>query len=102
MSMSCLFPNMSYLKISNFLIFLFAHDLKHFRVAPELFSVTGKPNVSNWNLQDGYKDKLVGKSSQEFYPHRVQGTGSLNGLSIILNLLTADLDYICQGPVQGM
>lgn len=71
-------------------------------MASELFSVTGKPNVSNWNLEKGYSDRLGEKLSQEFYPRRILSTGPLNALTVLLKLDSADVDYLCQGPVQGL
>lgn len=71
------------------------------RVAPELFSVIGHPNATNWNLEQGYNDGHGGESSLDFYPNRVFSTGHLNGLTILLYLDPENLDYLCQGPVQG-
>lgn len=70
-------------------------------MAPELLSVTGNPNATNWNLENGYNDNMGGESPLDFYPHRVLGTGPPNGLGVILTLDPEDLDYLCQGPVQG-
>lgn len=35
------------------------------------------------------------------YPHRILGTGAQNGFSLMLYLNPDDLDYLCQGPVEG-
>lgn len=72
-------------------------NLQYFRVAPELLSVIGQPNATHWNLEQGYNDN----KQRGIYPHRVLGTGPLNGLSLLLYLDPEDLDYLCQGPVQG-
>lgn len=68
----------------------------YFRVAPELFSVTGQPNATHWTMEEGYD-----KNKRGLYPHRVLSTGHLNGLSLKLYLEPEDLDYLCQGAVQG-
>lgn len=73
----------------------------HFRVTPELFTVTGNPNASNWNLEQGYSDIAGQKSFIESYPRRVVGTGYHNALSVKLRLNLDDLDYSCKSPVHG-
>lgn len=75
--------------------------VKHFSIAPDLLSVTGNPNATHWNMEQGYTDKGGKKSSLKSYPHRVLTTGAENGLSLALYLDKDDLDYLCQGPVQG-
>lgn len=70
-------------------------------MAPELFSVTGHPNATNWNMEQGYNDKMVGESSLKFYPHRVIGTGPTNGLTILLHLDLEHVDYFGQIPIRG-
>lgn len=71
------------------------------RVAPELLSVTGNPNATYWSLAKFYDDKVDGISPSESYPYRVFGTGTQNGLQLTLRLNRDDLDYMCDGPVQG-
>lgn len=77
------------------------NDSQYFRVAPELFSVTGNPKSTHWNLDTDYEDSLDAKSSMDFYPHRVVGTGYPNALGITLRLNPDDLDYMCRAPFQG-
>lgn len=72
-----------------------------FSVSPELFSVRDQQNATHWNLERGYDDKKGGNASLKSYPHRVLGTGPANGLSLLLYLDENDLDFLCQGPVQG-
>lgn len=80
---------------------LIANDIQYFRVAPELFTVTGNPNVTNWNFEQGYNNRLDRASSMEFYPRRVLGAGYTNALSIMLRLNPDDLDYSCMSPFFG-
>lgn len=70
-------------------------------MAPELFSVNGQPNAKYWDLEGGYDDSIKYKSMNESYPRRILGTGALNGFSLMLYLNPDDLDYLCQGPVEG-
>lgn len=71
------------------------------RVAPELFSVTGHPNATNWNVEQGYIDMLEGALSLKFYPQRVIGTGPTHGLTILLHLDPEHVHYFGQIPIQG-
>lgn len=48
--------------------------------------MSGQPESPNWNLEEGYNDSLGQESSLEFYPHRVLGTGSVNGLNVMVSL----------------
>ncbi|CAO1371995.1 unnamed protein product [Diamesa serratosioi] len=48
---------------------------------------------SSWNIDDGYKN-----DKYDNYPRRAAGG---LGLNIVLNQKRSDLDYICNGPVQG-
>lgn len=70
-------------------------------MAPELLGVTGNPNTIYWSLGKGYTDSDSGRSPLETYPFRVLGTGTKNGLQLELSLNRDDLDYMCDGPVQG-
>lgn len=70
-------------------------------MAPELLSLTGHPNTTNWDVMHGYNDSAKNASILDSYPHRILGTGARNGLSLLLYLDTSDLDYLCQGPIQG-
>lgn len=70
-------------------------------MAPELFSVIGHPNATNWNMEQGYNDKLKEVSPLKFYPHRVIGTGPTNGLTILLHLDLDHVDYFGQIPIRG-
>lgn len=64
-------------------------------------SVTGHPNATHWNMEHGYDDSQGAVSSLKSYPNRVLGTGPYNGLTVTLYLNPMDLDYLCQGAVQG-
>lgn len=76
-------------------------DWKHFRVPTDLLSVTGNPNATYWNMEAGYTDSQAGESALNSYPNRVLGTGPDNGLNVQLRLNPMELDYLCQGAVQG-
>lgn len=80
---------------------LTAIGMQYFRVAPELFTVTGNPNATNWDFEKGYNNRLDRASSMEFYPRRVLGAGYLNALSTVLRLNPDDLDYSCKVPFYG-
>lgn len=70
-------------------------------MAPELLSVTGQPNATYWNSEQGYIDSLGGESSLDIYPYRVAGTGPRNGLKVMLHLNPDYLEHLCRGPIQG-
>ncbi|CAO1407458.1 unnamed protein product [Diamesa serratosioi] len=50
----------------------------------------------NWTLQGGYSSY-----DAEIYPHRVLGSGITVGLNIELRVKSSNIDYACNGPVQG-
>lgn len=52
-------------------------------------------------MEQGYDDSQGGESSLNSYPYRVLGTGPDNGLNVELRLSPVELDYMCQGAVQG-
>lgn len=60
--------------------------------------MTGQPNATYWDLETGFNKN---NSMNDSYPHRVLGTGAHNGFSLMLHLDPDDLDYVCQGPVEG-
>lgn len=68
---------------------------------PELYSVKNQPNRAYWNLEKGYDDSDKNLSMRGSYPHRIIGTGAHYGLSLMLYLDPNDLDYLCQGPIEG-
>ena len=68
-------------------------------MAPEMMTVTNNPDVTKWNLQDGYDDSEI--NGAETYPYRVFGAGARAGLFALLRLSEQDLEYLCRGPVQG-
>lgn len=70
-------------------------------MAPELLSVNSQLNATYWNLETGYDDSNKNVSMKSSYPHRTLGTGAHNGLSLMLYLDPDDLDYLCQGPIEG-
>lgn len=51
-------------------------------------------------MEHGYRDQ-GGKLSLKSYPRRIPGAGADDGLDAMLYLDPNDLDYLCQGPVQG-
>lgn len=66
-----------------------------------MLSVNGQPNATYWDLEDGYNDTDKLKSMENAYPRRILGTGVRNGFALMLYLNPNDLDYLCQGPVEG-
>lgn len=66
-------------------------------MAPDFFNTTHEPPRSNWNMGLGYKHA----KDVEPYPFRVFGTGQQFSLSILLRVLSHDLDYLCGGSTQG-
>lgn len=88
--------------ISNyFRVYLICIIQNYFRVAPELLSVTGQPNATRWSMEHGYDDNQNEESSLNLYPNRVLSTGHDDGLVVQPSLSPAELDYLCQGAVQG-
>ncbi|XP_075167591.1 pickpocket protein 28-like [Haematobia irritans] len=51
----------------------------------------------NWSLEEGYTD--VGELHT--YPARVLNSGSTAGLRVFLQSFIDEVDYTCQGPIQG-
>lgn len=70
-------------------------------MAPELLSVNGQPSATYWSLEHGYNDTIKNATTLGSYPRRILGTGARNGFSLMLYLNPDDLDYLCQGPVEG-
>lgn len=66
-------------------------------MAPEMLTITTNPNVTKWSLENGYKDKRHEKS----YPIRVFNSAQGAGLFSFLQLFDKDIEYFCQGTLQG-
>ncbi|XP_031626290.1 pickpocket protein 28-like [Contarinia nasturtii] len=66
-------------------------------MAPEMKIVKNNPNILGWNLEDGYKNKLIGDE----YPLRVLHTGSQNALHISLLCSIRNPMHHCNGFLTG-
>lgn len=60
-------------------------------------TVNGNPNVSHWNLENGYDEM----ANDEAYPIRVFNARHGAALVIFLRLYEQDLEYLCRGAIQG-
>lgn len=69
------------------------------RMAPQMKTVHGNPNATNWTPEDGYSD--YDENGLLTYPYRVLSAGARIGLFALLGLHDEDLDYVCRGPIQG-
>lgn len=49
----------------------------------------------SWNLRSGFDENI-----NNSFPHRA-APGTESGLNVVLMMQTANLDFICKGPVQG-
>lgn len=63
----------------------------------EMMPVKHNPNVSNWSLEKGYKEK----SMKNEYPRRTYRVGDVTGLIVYLNIMEEDLEYICHDTGLG-
>lgn len=66
-------------------------------MAPEMMTNTNNPNVTNWNMETGYENRFDTIS----YPIRVFNAKPPFGLIAFMRLFERDLDYLCQGGIQG-
>lgn len=66
-------------------------------MAPNFFNITNEPPRSNWNMELGNEQP----KDIELYPFRVFGAGQQFSLSILLRVVSHDLDYLCGGSTQG-
>lgn len=59
--------------------------------------IKNSPNVSHWNLEDGYKNGF----DENSYPIRVSEFGRNAGLEIQFNVHENEFGYRCKGNDQG-
>lgn len=69
-------------------------------MAPDLFTITNNPNISNWNQENGYTDDRPNGSGPQ-YPLRIFNSKPFGGLIIYSRLLKCDMAYECRGPFHG-
>lgn len=62
-------------------------------MAPEMMIVKSNPNVSHWNLENGYDDGFNGSG----YPLRIFNARQ----EVMVRLYEEDLEYMCRGPIHG-
>lgn len=67
------------------------------RMVPEMLTITKNPNVSHWNLENGYDDGFNGNG----YPLRVFNARRDAALRVMVHLSIHDLEYMCTGPIHG-
>lgn len=65
-----------------------------FRLAPDFDGTesANKTTLSNWDMEHGYNHTKDVKS----YPYRVFGTGRHASFSVVMRMLTADIDHLCR------
>lgn len=73
---------------------LAAEDLLTVKMDTDLLGNVRSPH---WTLDSGYSSK----ANLTSYPYRSIGPGALAGLSIMLISQEKNLEYMCNGPVQG-
>lgn len=66
------------------------------RMAPKML-VKDNPNISHWNLENGYENGW----SEHDYPLRVFNARQGAALVLCLNIFEENLEYVCKGPIQG-
>lgn len=82
-------------------IILYFNHIKNgkflFRTTSDLTILNTSPNVSNWDIEDGYKTK----KPQKDYPVRIFNARQGAALSFSPQLFERDLEFMCQDSVQG-
>lgn len=65
-----------------------------FRLAPDFDDIdaANQTTLSNWDMEHGYNHT----KDVESYPYRVFGTGRHASFSVVLRMLTADIDHLCR------
>lgn len=67
------------------------------RMAPEMMTIKNNPNISGWTADDGYANGF----NKTDYPIRVFNSKPVSGLTVLMKTLERDLNYLCQGGLQG-
>lgn len=62
-------------------------------MAPEMMTIEDRLNLSDWNLETGYKTK----SSGEDYPRRIFSALKKSGIRVDLRAYDEDIEYVCSG-----
>lgn len=60
-------------------------------MAPGMMTTTNNSNITNWNLEKGYKKIVSGKK----YPHRTFNAGLRGGLEASVSINQENLEYYC-------
>lgn len=88
------FANLNKLLLSNLKKYTY---YLHCRMAPEMFTITDNPNITNWNQEYGYTKGRIGSE----HPLRIFDSKPFGGLTIYVRLLKCDMAYECRGPFHG-
>lgn len=70
-----------------------------FRITPELLTVNENPNVSLWDVENGYASK---DSKAEVFPYRVFGTSLRDSLGVRVHLELDGSNRICSRFPPGL
>lgn len=66
-------------------------------MSSRLKTVNSNPNITHWNLENGYETGAL----QNSYPIRVFNAKQGAALAVTLNLFTEDIEYLCAGIING-
>lgn len=66
-------------------------------MSPRVLMIRNKPNLTNWSLENGYRNRFKGSN----YPKRIFSAKQTSALVVFLRLFDKDLEYICQSLVPG-
>lgn len=62
------------------------------RIASELLTVRCNPNITNWNIEDGYQSDV---NESEAYPYRVFDSSMHNAMTLVLSITVDNSFRLC-------